>query len=322
MTAIGGYVPPTADPAMLGIHSLDRFVLSIADRKGARRFYSSFGLDVQENGASLELKTFGHDHCWGVVTEGTSKRLHHLSFGCYAEDLAALRLRVEASGVTLIDPPTGFESNGFWFRNPDGILIEVKVGPKVSPDRKIAGPWTSCPEGVAGAPLRGKAWVVRPRRLSHVLCFTPDVDRAIDFHCRILGLRLSDRSEFVAFLHAIHGSDHHVLAFAKSDGPGFHHCSWDVSRIDDIGLGASHMADKGYTKGWGLGRHALGSNYFHYVRDPWGSFSEYSCDIDYIPKSQRWVAGNHAPEDSLSLWGPEPPDYFIANYEGARQLQP
>ena len=30
----------------------------------------------------------------------------------------------------------------------------------------------------------------------------------------------------------------------------------------------------------------LGSNYFHYVRDPWGSFAEYSCDIDYIPKEQ------------------------------------
>ena len=43
-----------------------------------------------------------------------------------------------------------------------------------------------------------------------------------------------------------------------------------MSRIDDIGIGAA-MADKGYHKGWGLGRHVLGSNYFHYVRDPWGA---------------------------------------------------
>ena len=48
-----------------------------------------------------------------------------------------------------------------------------------------------------------------------------------------------------------------------------------------------------------------------------GSFCEYSCDIDYIPKTKRWEAGNHAPEDSLSLWGPEPPDYFVANTETA-----
>ena len=126
---------------------------------------------------------------------------------------------------------------------------------------------------------------MRPRRLSHVLIFTADVDASIKFYERTLGLRLSDRaSDLVAFMHGIHGSDHHLLALVKSSAPGFHHCSWDVASINDIGLGAMRMADKGCTKGWGLGRHVLGSNYFHYVRDPWGSFSEYSCDIDYIPK--------------------------------------
>jgi catechol 2,3-dioxygenase-like lactoylglutathione lyase family enzyme len=317
MTAIRGYVPPTDDEAAVGVHSLDQFVLTVPDLKAAEHFYANFGLDVRESGNALGLNTFGHPHRWGSVVEGPSKRLHHLAFGCYAQDLAKLRARLEQNGVELIDPPSGFESNGLWFRNPDGILVEVKVAPKVSPDHKDSGPWMSAPEGVAGAPLRSKAWTVHPRRLSHVLCFTPDIDRAVAFYSDNLGLRLSDRSEFVAFMHGIHGSDHHLLAFAKSDAPGFHHCSWDVSRIDDIGIGAAKMADRGYTKGWGLGRHVLGSNYFHYVRDPWGSFCEYSCDIDYIPKSQRWEAGSHAPEDSLSLWGPEPPDYFIANHEGA-----
>ena len=321
MTAIRGYVPPRTNEAAIGVHSLDQFVLAVPDLAAAQRFYRSFGLDVHDSGNALALNTFGHDHRWGTVVEGGSKRLHHLSFGCYAEDLATLRSQAEAGGAILLDPPPGFESNGFWFQNPDNILVEVKVAPKVSPDRKLSGPWNSCPEGVAGAPPRSKAWTVQPRRLSHVLCFTPDIERAIDFHTITLGLRLSDRSDFVAFMHGIHGSDHHVLAFAKSDAPGFHHCSWDVPSIDDIGIGAAVMADKGYAKGWGLGRHVLGSNYFHYVRDPWGSFAEYSCDIDYIPRSQRWVAGTHAPEDSLSLWGPEPPDYFIANYEGTTQMQ-
>ncbi len=119
-----------------------------------------------------------------------------------------------------------------------------------------------------------------------MLMFTPDVDRAIDFYSRNLGLRLSDRSDAVAFMHGIHGSDHHILAFARSETTGMHHCSWDVGGIDDIGLGAMHMHDRGYRNGWGLGRHVLGSNYFHYVQDPWGSFAEYSADIDYIPKTR------------------------------------
>ena len=36
--------------------------------------------------------------------------------------------------------------------------------------------------------------------------------------------RLSDRSgPGIAFLHSPHGSDHHLIALAKSDGPGLHH---------------------------------------------------------------------------------------------------
>jgi catechol 2,3-dioxygenase len=58
---------------------------------------------------------------------------------------------------------------------------------------------------------------VRPRRLSHVLIFTRDVSESIKFYERTLGLRLSDRaSDLVAFMHGIHGSDHHLLALVKS----------------------------------------------------------------------------------------------------------
>ena len=98
-------------------------------------------------------------------------------------------------------------------------------------------------------------------------------------------------------MHGIHGSDHHMIALAKSGGPGLHHLSWDVASINEVGLGAMQMADKGYSAGWGLGRHVLGSNYFHYVRDPWGSWCEYSSDIDYIPADHDWKSGERPPVD-------------------------
>ena len=79
--------------------------------------------------------------------------------------------------------------------------------------------------------------------------------------------------------------------------------------------GASHMADKGFVKGWGLGRHVLGSNFFHYVRDPWGSYAEYSSDIDYVPVDHDWEAKDHPPEDSFYVWGPTPPEEFAVNHE-------
>ena len=151
-----------------------------------------------------------------------------------------------------------------------------------------------------------------------MLVFTRDIPATIKFYSETLGLRLSDRSgDMIAFMHGIHGSDHHMIAFVKADGPGLHHLSWDVPSINQIGLGAMQMADKGYVAGWGLGRHVLGSNYFHYVRDPWGSYAEYSSDIDYIPVEHDWKSGDHPPEDSFYVWGPTPPADFAFNHEAA-----
>ena len=203
-----------------------------------------------------------------------------------------------------------------WFHDCDGNAVEIHVAEKSSPNGKTGAIAASSAGGVRGALPLGQTPAPRPRRMSHVLMFARDVARSVRFYSDALGLRLSDQAGgMIAFLHGIHGSDHHLLAFAKSEAPGYHHSSWDVASVNDIGLGAAHMADKGYCKGWGLGRHVVGSNYFHYVADPWGSWAEYGADIDYIPANQDWAAGDHRPEDAFKLWGPEPPADFTANAE-------
>ena len=316
MTQIMGFIPPTRRPDALGVHSLDHFSLVVPDMEQARTFYASFGLDVREQDGGLHLHTMGGDHRWGTLAEGPRKQLNHLSFGAFPDDIARFAERLDRLGIERLDPPAGFESNGLWFRDHDGTLIEVRVAEKCSPNAKSSFEMASSPAGVAGAPNRTKAPAIRPRRLAHLLVFTRDVGRAIGFYQEVLGLRLSDRSgEGIAFMHGVHGSDHHLIAFAKSEAPGLHHCSWDVASINEVGLGAMQMADCGFVKGWGMGRHVLGSNYFHYVRDPWGSYSEYSSDIDYIPCEMDWQAGDHPPHDAFYVWGPVPPDDFTRNYE-------
>jgi catechol 2,3-dioxygenase-like lactoylglutathione lyase family enzyme len=155
-----------------------------------------------------------------------------------------------------------------------------------------------------------------------VLLFSSDVPRSVRFYTEALGLRLSDHSaDFIAFMHGPHASDHHMLAFAKSDGPGLHHSSWDVATFDEVGVGMQQMIDRGYPDGWGIGRHVIGSNYFRYVMDPWGSFAEYSYDIDFIPEDIDWAAADHPPDDSIYVWAPPMPDYFIVNHESAGRQQ-
>ena len=59
----------------------------------------------------------------------------------------------------------------------------------------------------------------------------------------------------------------------------------------------------------------IGSNFFHYMRDPWDGLIEFFSDIDYIPADCDWQPAEWPEEDSLYLWGPELPDDFVTNYE-------
>jgi catechol 2,3-dioxygenase-like lactoylglutathione lyase family enzyme len=313
MTAIQGFIKPNRRPGELGVHSVDHFHFAVPDLAVAQNFYGEFGLNVEEKGNLLTLSTFEQPHTWGSVGEGPRKKFGYVSFGAFEDDIDKFSERLQAMGVKRLDPPQGI---GIWFRDHDGVLVEIKVAAKSSPDEKSRFSFHSAGPGERGAPLRSKTPRTRPRRLAHVLMFTRDVRKAIEFYTRVLGLRLSDHSgDNIAFLHGIHGSDHHMIAFARSDAPGHHHFSWDVGSVDEIGAGAIHMLGKGFAKGWGLGRHVLGSNYFHYVQDPWGSFSEYSADIDYVPATVDWPSGDHAPEDSFYAWGPNVPEDFVHNYE-------
>ncbi len=306
------------------VHSLDRFVFSVPDLAEAQRFYQAFGLDARMHGGRLDLHTFGPEHrghAWAsIFAGGPRKRLQYLRFGIDAHDAECFGRRIAQRGLGCAPHPLS-DGSGLWLASPDGIPVQLAVAGKVSPSQKCRPvPQRRRAPGEAAAPPRSKAAAVRPRALSHVLCFTADVPRMLDFCIEVLGLRLSDRSgDAVAFLHTPHGSDHHLVAFAKSAGPGLHHSSWDVGSLDEVGCGAEQMRLAGYGKGWGVGRHVLGSNYFHYVRDPWGSFAEYSFDIDFVPHSVDWPAADHPAEDSHYLWGPVPPDDIITNHEIPRE---
>jgi catechol 2,3-dioxygenase-like lactoylglutathione lyase family enzyme len=86
-------------------------------------------------------------------------------------------------------------------------------------------------------------------------------------------------------------------------------------RLSDTSKGKAHAPGLHHTS-WGVGRHLLGSNYFHCVRDPWRSCAEYSFDIDFVPADLDWPAADHPPEDSLYVWGPSVPEDFVTNFEG------
>jgi hypothetical protein len=72
------------------------------------------------------------------------------------------------------------------------------------------------------------------------------------------------------------------------------------------------VAADGRRHAWGLGRHGIGSNYFWYLRDPAGSFAEYTSDLDVIVDEDSWRAASAGPVAGLAAWGPPVPREFLA----------
>ena len=42
--------------------------------------------------------------------------------------------------------------------------------------------------------------------------------------------------------------------------------------------------------------------------------------MDFIPATENWTSTDQAPEDSMFLWGPNPPEDFVANYETGQSI--
>ena len=309
----------TKREGVLAVHSLDEHVLSVPNLEDARAFYTAFGLEVRDHNGGLALYAYNNPQRYARLILGDKKRLLWLSFGVYAEDFEPFVQHLASKGIERIPSPDPESPGGLWIRSNDGFPVQIKVAPKSSPSAQSPRVFEPECSGQGRAPASSRAPKVHPLYLSHTLVFTKSVSESLDFYHGVLGLKLSDSSGedpmAIAFMHSPHGSDHHLLAFLISEDYGFHHSSWAVNSIDQVGLGMKQMSEKGHTYGWGVGRHVLGSNYFRYTRDPWGSYVEYSYDIDFVPHNLNWPAQNHPPPDSFYLWGPDVPEGFGTNFE-------
>ncbi len=265
------------------ITSLQHVALGVPDLKAGVDFYEAFGLEKQERGDHVAMRCFGRAQDQIVLIENGSKRkLHHVSL------------------------------DGLWFRDPEGTLVNVQVADAAPPMKDEAAPAINRPGLITRMASRGCPpfdTQPRPRRMGHIIIFAKDVIAQSNFYCETLGLRLSDRivDGFAAFMRTAGDSDHHVIAMLKSAAPGFHHASFEMPGIDEAELGAARLKAKGYKHAWGPGRHGVGSNYFHYFRDPWNGMAEYFHDIAkaFIASTCRSATSACAPKEMPSTSKPK-----------------
>jgi catechol-2,3-dioxygenase len=153
---------------------------------------------------------------------------------------------------------------------------------------------------------------VQPRKLGHVVLGSTDADGSQRLFTEGLGFKISDTVPgLAAFMRC--STDHHNVLVQQAPVAFLHHTSWQVNDIDEVGRGATAMLEKDPSRHiWGLGRHHVGSNFFWYLRDPAGNFSEYYSDLDCIVDDALWTPRTWEGMRGLYNWGPPPPPSFLA----------
>ncbi len=136
------------------------------------------------------------------------------------------------------------------------------------------------PANVIGANEDAEA---KPRTLSHVVYFVPDMDICANFYIDRLGFVVTDKfTNSGPFLRPQSNDDHHVLFMIQTPDymQGLEHVAFHMQGPTELMLAGSRMVKKGYESFWGPGRHKFGSNWFWYFNSPIGAHVEYDADMD------------------------------------------
>ncbi len=298
----------------MGMHRLTGTTIGVPDVEATASYYAEFGLaptgliapgqteasfSTQDGGEQLTLK------------QTPTRRLLEIGVGVddpddldrVASSLRALDLEFERSPdrLSAVDPGTG-------------VTVVVSIASRIVP-APIAAPLVNAPgrQGRIDARADGvlRTERVRPRKLGHVVLGTTDYETTRRFFVDGIGFKVSDLvMDVAAFIRC--STDHHNVLIQRAPVAFLHHTSWIVDDVDEVGRGATDMLAADPARHvWGLGRHAVGSNFFWYLRDPAGNFSEYSSDIDCIVDDALWKPEVWEGVRAMYQWGPQPPPSFI-----------
>lgn len=291
----------------MALHRLASITIGVPDVEECCRYYDEFGLIRHGSGFSADE---GGEQL--RIVESPARRLIEMCIGADdADDIDRIEARLarlgvvserDAANVTAVEAGTGIRAVvSVLPRRPEA---PVPIVPSHEPGR------IERRNGRAPGLLRDGP--VRPRKLGHVVIGTPDAQTSRRFFVEGIGFKVSDEVDGIAaFLRC--STDHHNLLIQSSPLAFLHHTAWQVDDVDEVGRGAMRMLE-GHPERhvWGPGRHFIGSNFFWYLRDPAGNFSEYYSDLDVITDDQLWTPGTWEPSlRALYAWGPDAPHSML-----------
>ncbi|MFG2490302.1 VOC family protein [Streptomyces caniferus] len=315
--ALRGERPGRSRDPLIKVADLAWLEFEKPDLDRAEVFARDFGFFVAARAPdTLWLRgTFAGPPCM-VIRRGRASRFIGPAFrAAERADLDRLA-RLAGSGIRDVDAPGGgtvvdlLDPSGF----PVRVVHCAEELPALPEQRPLTLNFGARPSrtNAAQRPAREPS---RIQRLGHVVLETGVFTRALDWYLDTLGMIVSDflfldgqreRGPTMAFIRCDQGSravDHHTLALHLGPGPGYVHSAYQVTDLDAIAAGGEYLAERGYRRSWGIGRHIQGSQLFDYWRDPDRFMLEHYADGDLFSHD---IEPGWAPMSAsgLAQWGP------------------
>ncbi|MDL5160111.1 VOC family protein [Actinomycetospora termitidis] len=292
----------------MALHGLASVTIGVPDVAATSAYYTDFGLvpdddgwfSTADGGRQLRLVASPHRRLAELVVRAEGPD----DLGRIAASLTALGVvhRLEGDDLVTAEPVSGSR-------------VVVRVAPRLVERSALPLPPYNGPGRVERHGERAPGVVrderVRPTRLGHAVLGSVDMPTSMRFFVDGLGFKVSDYiSDHGAFMRC--SDEHHNVLVLAAPVNFLHHTSWQVPDVDEVGRGATAMLDGHPDRHvWGLGRHHAGSNFFWYLKDPAGNFSEYFADMDCDIDDALWTPEVFHGREGLYRWGPPPPPSFL-----------
>lgn len=292
----------------MSLHRLRSITIGVPSVEAVRGFYRDFGLEETSPGR-FETADGGEQL---RLAEAPRRALLALAIGVDdGDDLGRVAGSLAKLGVTVERDPRSLRA----VDAVTGIGVELVIEPRIAQKPPVRVE-TNLPGDAVRIDARSPAVppaVSKPRRLQHVVVTSSDPAASRRFFTEGIGFQVSDEIAGIGASFMRCSTDHHNVLVQPGPFSFLHHTAWEMDDVDAVGRAAAAMvAGDASRHVWGLGRHAIGSNYFWYLRDPAGNFAEYSSDLDVITDAEAWKVASSMPAHGLAAWAPPVPASFLA----------
>lgn len=286
---------------MVRVSHLRGIVMRAPGMTATKNFYvNDWGLQIaKEEEGIVYLAGTGKEPFIYALKDGDNYGVEYIHLGMPDRaSMDALHAQVVEKGAHVLGTPAVFDDaiGGYGFEMLDPDFRRLRFTTDLEP-------------------VERETKFAYPRKVTHCVLNTPNMEATEAWYGDVLGFRVSDYSaDQMVFLRSAQDMetvDHHCIALVRAPYASVNHVAFEMASLNDFMRGIGRMKQKGQVPSWGPGRHGPGDNPFAYFVSPSGFVIEFTSEVQQIDEAtheaQVWPRDDPEKMDQWMTAGPPTP---------------